>query len=293
MRPQIDAVVVSYNSRDTLRACVEPLAALDGVQVTVVDNASSDGSLESLEGLEVRAVAAGRNGGFGFGCNLGAAGGSAPYLLFINPDARIDADALKHLVAGLEAEPGVALAGPRLLDDDGSLMPSMRRGQRTASTLAQALFIHRLLPRAAWANEIIRDPAEYQDVAHPEWVSGACMLVRREAFTAVGGFDEGFFLYCEDMDLCVRLRAAGHAIRFDPAATARHEGGHSAPRSSLYAVLVRSRIRYARKHYGRVHATVQRLGLALNAATHVAAAARRPAHARGHAAALRATVTTP
>lgn len=286
----IDAVVVSYNSRETLRACVEPLAALDGVAVTVVDNGSSDGSLETLAGLPVDAFASGRNGGFGFGCNLGAARGAAPYILFINPDARISAADLAHLTGVLDAEPDVALVGPRLLEGDGSLMPSMRRAQRPGAMIAQALFIHRFLPRAAWANEIVQDPAAYERPADPEWVSGACMLVRRAAFEAIGGFDEGFFLYCEDMDLCARLRAAGHRIRFAPGATARHEGGVSAPRSSLYAVLAESRIRYARKHSGRVSAALQRFGIGLNAATHVAVAARRPAHARGHAAAFRATV---
>ena len=109
-----------------------------------------------------------------------------------------------------------------------------------------------------------------------------------DALERLGGFDEGFFLYCEDMDLCARVRAAGHRVRFEPGATARHEGGHSAPRTSLYAVLARSRMRFARIHAGRVSASVQRAGLAVGALTHVVAAAGRPAHRRGHAAALRA-----
>jgi GT2 family glycosyltransferase len=117
------------------------------------------------------------------------------------------------------------------------------------------------------------------------------MLVRREAFEAVGGFDEGFFLYGEDMDICARLRAAGGLIRFEPAATAHHEGGRSAPRTSLFAVLAQSRLRFARKHYGRTNALLQQLGLAVHAVTHVLAALPRPTHRRGHAAALRATLS--
>jgi N-acetylglucosaminyl-diphospho-decaprenol L-rhamnosyltransferase len=287
---RIDAVVVSYNSRATLRACVEPLAALDGVTVTVVDNDSTDGSLETVRDLPVRAIASGRNGGFSFGCNLGMQAGSAPLVLFLNPDARISGADLERLAAALRDEPDVAIAGPRLLEEDGTLIHSMRRYQRVGSTWATALFLHRVFPRAAWANEILRDPADYERVAHPEWLSGACMLTRRAVMESIGGFDEGFFLYGEDMDLCARVHAAGHRVRYEPAASVRHEGGASAPRSSLYAVLVRSRVRFARRHSGPLAAALQRLGLAVGAVTHIAAAVGRPAHRRGHAAALRASV---
>jgi N-acetylglucosaminyl-diphospho-decaprenol L-rhamnosyltransferase len=287
---RIDVVVVSYNSRDTLRDCVEPLVSKPGVGVTVVDNASPDRSLEAIADLPVQAIDSGRNGGFAFGCNLGMAAGSAPFVLFLNPDARIDAEGLERLAAVLEAEPDVAIVGPRLLEDGGRLVSSMRRYQRAGSTWAQALFVHRLARRAAWANEIVRDPAAYEAVAYPEWLSGACLLARRDVLEAVGGLDEGFFLYCEDMDLCRRVRAAGHAIRYEPGVAVHHEGGHSAPRASLYAVLARSRIRFARVHYGRGSAFLQRAGLAANAVTHVLAAVGRPEHRRGHAAALAAVV---
>ena len=126
---------------------------------TVVDNASPDRSLEVVADLPVQAIDSGRNGGFAFGCNLGMAAGNAPLVLFLNPDARIDAEGLERLAAVLEAEPDVAIVGPRLLEDGDRLVPSMRRFQRTGSTWAQALFLHRVLRRAAWANEIVRDPA--------------------------------------------------------------------------------------------------------------------------------------
>jgi GT2 family glycosyltransferase len=151
-----------------------------------------------------------------------------------------------------------------------------------------------LFPRARWANEIDYRPGLYDGPAYPEWLSGACMLVRRSAFEAVGGFDDGFFLYCEDQDLCLRLRAAGGGIRYEPSAVVSHRGGHSAPRTSLYAVLAQSRIRFARKHNGRVHAALQHAAIATEAFTHtLAGAAGRPAHARGHRAALRASLQRP
>jgi N-acetylglucosaminyl-diphospho-decaprenol L-rhamnosyltransferase len=279
MNARVDVVVVSYNSRDTLRDCVAPLAEVDGVDVTIVDNGSADRSLETIADLRVRAIESGRNGGFGFGCNLGMASGSAPYVLFLNPDAQLEP-------AVLDAEPDVAIVGPRVLDDDGRLFPSQRRYQRAGSTWAQAFFLHRPLWRAAWANEIIRQDCAYERPAYPEWLSGACMLARRDVVEDLRGFDEGFFLYCEDMDLCARVRAAGHRIRYEPGATVRHKGGHSAPRASLYAILARSRMRFASLHAGRARARLQYLGLAVGALTHVAASIGRPARARGHAEAL-------
>ena len=119
--PRVDAVIVAYNSARTLRACVEPLAAIDGVRVFVVDNCSPDDTAAPLAGLDVELVRAPRNGGFSAGCNLGIARGAAPYVLLLNPDARMSADALDALVAVLDANPG-----------DGDRRPADRRGRRLA-----------------------------------------------------------------------------------------------------------------------------------------------------------------
>ncbi len=285
---RIDAVIVSYNSRDTLRAGVDPLLKMPGVTVTVVDNDSTDDSLGAVDGLPVRAIQSGRNGGFGFGCNVGAAAGAAPYVLFLNPDARIERADLERLADVLDAEPDVGIVGPRLLDGTDRMIPNLRTWQRARSIWAQALFLHRALPRARWANEINQDVAAHEYVQHPEWVSGCCMLVRRSLFEHIGGFDDGFFLYSEDMDICARVWAAGDRVRYEPSATVRHEEGRSAPRTSLFAVLAQSRARYARKHGGAVGSRVVIAGIAAEALTHALANLRRPDHARGHVDALRA-----
>jgi N-acetylglucosaminyl-diphospho-decaprenol L-rhamnosyltransferase len=283
----IDAVIVSYNSRATLRAAVTPLLEIPGVNVIVVDNESPDGALDALDGMAVTTIAAGRNGGFGFGCNLGTAAGSAPYVLFLNPDARIEAADLATLASVLDREPSTAIVGPRLLDGHGTLIPNLRRAQRTRSIWAQALFLHRLAPGARWANEIDRSLPAHDRVAYPEWISGACMLARRDMLERIGGFDEDFFLYGEDMDLCARIRSHGGRVRYEPTATVRHEEGQSAPRTSLFPVLAESRLIYARKHSGRATAACQRVGLCVEALTRVATNVRQPARARGHADALR------
>jgi GT2 family glycosyltransferase len=284
----IDVVVVSFNSRDRLRNCVAELAALEGVHVTVADNASSDRSLDTVADLPVEAIALPRNGGFAYGCNAGWRAGGAPFVLFLNPDATIDERSLRRLAAVLEEDERVGLAAPRILEADGSLDFSQRRFPRLRSTYAEALLLHRLFPRALWTSEMVRRPDAYERASSPEWVSGACMLARRSLLERLGGLDEGFFLYCEDKDLCKRIRDEGYDVRYVPEAVAVHEGGASGPRSSLLAVLARSRVRFARKHRSRAAAELERLGVALNALTHVVLArGGRPSRA-GHAAALRA-----
>ena len=291
---RVDVVVVSYGSAATLRACVEPLCRAEGVRVIVVDNASPDDALETIADLPVTAIRAGRNGGFSFGCNLGAAAGTSEYVLFLNPDAILSPADLAALVAVLDGDRATGLVAPRILGGEGELLLSRRHLPRLRTSFAQALFLHRLLPWAAWTDELVREPEAYDRPGEADWVSGACMLVRRSAFEAIGGFDEGFFLYCEDTDICVRLRAAGHAVRYEPAAVARHIEGSSAPRSELVAIHARSRLRYARLHYGRGGAWLEAAAVCLWALTHaVVAAPRRPATARGHLAALRAVVRQP
>jgi GT2 family glycosyltransferase len=286
----VDAVVVSYRSGKELRPCVEPLAAAAGIHVMVVDNASGDGSLDAVAGLDVRTIALPDNRGFAAGCNAGWRAGSRPYVLFVNPDARIGPAATGTLAAVLEREPAVAVAAPRIVDDDGSLDLSQRRFPTLRSTYAHALFLHRLFRHAGWASELVREPADYERAGSPEWVSGACLLVRRSVLEELGGWDEAFFMYCEDKDLCRRARDRGYDVRFEPAALAHHAGGASAPRPSLAHVLAQSRVRYARKHRGRVVAELERAGIALTALTHMAISRGGRVARAGHAAALRAAL---
>lgn len=288
--PGVDAVVVAYNSARTLRGCVERVVEIDGVRVWVVDNASPDHSLETIADLPVTTVRAERNGGFAAGCNLGIARGRGRYVLLLNPDARIGGEDLRTLVDALERDPDAGVAAPRILEQNGSLAYSQRRFPKLRSTFAQALFLHRLRPRASWSDELVRDPAAYERAGSPEWVSGACMLVRREALERVGGLDEDFFLYCEDIDLCARLRGAGWGIRYEPAATVRHEGGASRAREELLAVYARNRVLYARKHARSPAVLLEAMGVALGHATHALASIARPPARRGHMRALAAAL---
>lgn len=291
----IDVIVVAYNSRDTLRASVEPLTHLPWVDVTVVDNASPDDSAATVSDLAVRVISAPRNGGFAYGCNLGIAASSAEFVLLLNPDASIDANSLEVLRDTLRANGSLAGVGPLTVDVTGRLLFTQRRFPRLRSTYAQALFMHRAAPLAEWSDDAVRDPHAYERPGSPEWLSACCLLLRRTALESVGGLDEGFFLYAEETDLFRRLAAAGWRAGFEPRATARHIGQGSAPADSTEPIRATSRVRYARKHHGAAVAALEAIGLALGAVTHAAMWAHRPARARGHLhaarAALRATRT--
>ena len=255
----VDVVVVSFNSADTLRDCVAPLAEIDDANVIVVDNASDDRSVEIVSDLGVEVLALDANHGFAYGCNRGWEAGSAPYVLFLNPDARIDEASIRRLGAVLEENSSVGLVAPRLVDEDGSLDFSQRRFPRLRSTYAQALFLHRILAHAQWTDEVIRDPRAYERAGPVEWVSGACVLMRRSALERLGGWDQGFFHYGEDIDICSRLWRSGFELRYEPGARTVHVGGVSAPRAQLLPQLVASRIRYARLHRSRGAALLERI----------------------------------
>jgi GT2 family glycosyltransferase len=288
--PRVDVVVVTYRSADTIVGAVQPLTGLDTVRVIVVDNASDDGTVDALAGLRVEVLAQADNRGFAHGCNVGIAAGDAPYVLLLNPDARLDGAALRTLVDELERDADAGIVAPRILEPDGSLDFSLRRFPRLRSSLAQAFFLHRVFPAAKWTDEVIRDPSAY-DAAHGvEWASGACLLVRRPLLERLGGLDEGFFLYSEDVDLCARVWKEGFEVRYVPAAVAQHEGGASAPRAQLLPILAASRIRYSRKHDSGQVTLLLRGTLALGSATH-AVVGRGAGARRGHLRALRVALT--
>jgi GT2 family glycosyltransferase len=231
----VAAVIVNFNAGAELRAALQSIA--DDLQgrsweAVVVDNASSDGSADiALEfAPHVRLLRNAENVGFGRGVNQGAAASSAPLVLIINPDCRLERGAVAALEAELARHPGCAVAGPRILSPDGSAQGSARGDPDMLTGLfGRASTLRRLFPGAALAKRNVVDDtvARGGGSVEVDWVSGACMLVRRDAFAAAGGFDERYFMYWEDADLCRRLRAAGHHVRYVPGATAVHRVGHS------------------------------------------------------------------
>jgi hypothetical protein len=257
--------VVSYNQRDRLLAALASVrAASPSARLIVVDNASSDGSVTAARaafpGADI--VALPRNIGFGAAANLGVARGAAPYVLLLNNDARLGPDALLHLRRAL-ALPGVVAAGPRILDEAGFPELSV---DRTLSPINEARFklIESLYRygRGPTAGFMRRRMARSREVRS---LSGACILMRRDAFERVGGFDERFFLYAEDVDLCVRWRRAGDRLRYAADAVVEHDRGASAAVAAGASALHyrRSQIGYYRKHHGALASAALRAYLAL------------------------------
>jgi GT2 family glycosyltransferase len=287
---EVDVVIVSFNSAEELPGCVAPLAEAEEVDIFVVDNASQDASREVARELPVTLVPLAGNRGFAHGCNVGWRAGSSPFVLFLNPDATLDAASLERLVATARSSEAVGIAAPRIVEPDGTLDFSQRRFPRLRTTYAQALFLHRLFPRADWSDEVIRDRDAYDRPGSPDWASGACLLVPRAVLQRLEGLDDCFFLYCEDLDLCRRVRGLGLDVRYVPDAVAVHQGGRSAPRAALIPVLAASRVRYAHKHAPRARALLERLGIALGSLTHALITRGGAAGRQGNLRALRQTL---
>jgi GT2 family glycosyltransferase len=279
----VDVVVVTYNSARSIETCVLPLLAEPDVELVVVDNASKDDTCKILTTLGIEYVARDSNDGFAAACNHGwRMFGSAPYVLFLNPDAILEPKDLRTLVRALEADDSVGITAPRFVYPDGRPARYLRRFPRLATTWSRALFLHRLLPWAA-TDEVIHDARSYDLSGSQEWVPGACLLVRRTVLEILKGFDAGFFMYCEDKDFCKRAKNAGFDTWYEASATCVHEGGASAPRASLVPTLAVSRLRYARKHSSRAIAALHIAGLLVEAATRCIIGSgreRRSAHLR-------------
>lgn len=220
----ISAVVVNHNGGVGLRRCLESLGPPRAeLEVLLVDNASSDGSpalvREAFPWMRVLAQAV--NLGFGAANNLAAASAAGESLLLLNADAWLEPGALGRLADRLESDDRLALVAPRLLYPDGrrQFSWSPERG-----VLGEAL---QQLRNPHEARAWVHGPAARlaSRIAGPLWYTAACVLLRAVAFREVGGFDERFFMYFEDVDLCLRLRAAGWRLADEPAAVARHAGG--------------------------------------------------------------------
>ena len=231
MNPELAAVIVNYNAGPDLRLALQSIADEMGGhawEAVVVDNASSDGSSEVVTAFapHARVLRNTLNVGFGRGINQGVAASTAPLILIMNPDCRLERGSFATMRAELDARQACAIVGPRVLDPDGSEQGSARGDPDMLTGLfGRTGPLRHLLPSSAVSRRNV--VASGRESATVDWLSGACMLVRRTAFDDVGGFDARYFLYWEDADLCRRLRARGHEIRYVPAATAVHRVGQS------------------------------------------------------------------
>ena len=235
MEPEVTAILVNYNAGAELRRALQSIAAeLVGVpwEAVVVDNASTDGSGEIAVEFapHVTLIRNSENVGFGRGVNQGLKVSRAPLVLVMNPDCRLMPGALATLRAEIDSHDLCAIVGPRILDPDGSAQGSARGDPNMLTGFfGRTSLFRRLLPglNVSRRNVVGDAASENSSSAVVDWVSGACMLARRAPLHGARGFDERYFLYWEDADLCRRLRAAGYHVRYVPRATAVHRVGHS------------------------------------------------------------------
>ncbi|HET6810356.1 MAG TPA: glycosyltransferase family 2 protein [Acidimicrobiales bacterium] len=269
---RVAAVVVNYNAGSHLAGCVRSLLSEGVADVVVADNASTDGSDRVLaeSGLPARFLPTGRNRGYGGGANFGIAASDSELVLVCNSDLEVQPGAVAALVDALDAEPDVAVVGPRILDLDGSLYPSARSFPALGDALGHA-FLGLVAPRNRWSARYKMLGWDHASRCDVDWVSGACFLARREVLDRLSGFDESYFMYSEDVDLCWRTWRAGWRVAYEPAAGVVHAQGASADQHPYRMIVAhhRSLLRFARRTttgWRRALLPLVAAGLALRAA---------------------------
>jgi len=224
--PAVAIAVVSWNTRDLLAACLDSMRAdADAglAEVWVVDNGSSDGSQEMVRERYgwVRLLEAERNLGYGPAVNRVARETATPWVVAANADLELEPGALSALLAAGDADRGAGVIGPRLILPDGSTQPGVQPYPRALDALLIHLSIHRLSRRLG-ERAYLSGYWQPDRPAVVDWVTGAFLLIRREVFDVLGGFDEEQWMYAEDLDLCWRARQAGWRVRYEPGARVRH-----------------------------------------------------------------------
>jgi N-acetylglucosaminyl-diphospho-decaprenol L-rhamnosyltransferase len=285
----LDVVIVAYRCRELLRACLESLAAHPPtcpLYVCVVDNASADGTKEMVlhDFPHVDLIAWETNRGFAAGTNAGIRQGSSPYVLALNPDTRMRPQTLDRLLEIMEVQPEVGIAGCRLELEDGTFDHASRR---SFPTPLGALAHFTGIGRHVKSGPLAQYRATQVDNGPVDAVNGAFMLMRRSALEEVGLYDEGYWMYMEDLDLCYRFAQAGWTTWYEPGVKTLHVKGATWPRARSVRLTIAfhyGMYRFYRKHYAGRRAVdaaiVAGIGVKLAAAlARVAAtAARRPRH---------------
>ena len=255
----LSVILVSYRSREPLlgglRALRSDAAAADlALEIVVVDNDSRDGTIEALaaEFPEVRVIANPDNAGYARAVNQGLAATRGAFALILNPDCEVRAGALRALLGHLAARPRAGLAGPRILNPDGSLEYSARSFPDPLTFLFNRYsLLTQLFPGNPFSRRYLLTDWDHASVREVDWISGACMLARREAVGEVGGMDEAFFMFNEDVDWCRRMKQAGWTVSYEPAAVVVHHIGASRSRVAARVIWGRhvGMIHYFHKHH--------------------------------------------
>ena len=283
---EVAAVVVNFNSGDHLVDCLRSLRGEGVDTIVVVDNASADGSLDAGVRADpnVQVVRLPRNVGYGAGANRGVAATTSTYVLVLNPDTVVEPGLVKGLVGALERDPQLGIVGPRLDNQDGTLYPSVREFPKLGDAIGHAFLVD-VVPNNRFTRRYRMLDWDHREARRVDWVSGAGFLVRRAAFDSVDGFDEAYFMYLEEVDLCWRLARAGWFAGYEPTVGLMHVQGVSTARAPYRMVLAhhRSMLRFwwrSTPPSHRLLAPVVGLGVAVRAAAELARRALEARRAR-------------
>ena len=281
----LTVIIVNWNVRDLLRGCLTSVfedlqrAGLSAVgtqrqrgdddddtlpeaEVFVVDNASADRSAEMVteEFPAVRLISNHQNLGFGAANNQALVASAGENILFLNPDTVVRPGAISALLGFLTSNPRVACVGPRLLNPDGSTQSSRRTFPRLSTAFVESTILQRYFGGLQGVRNYYLESAPPDHPQEVDWLVGACLLVRRSALDSVGTFDERFFMYSEEMDLCYRFKKAGQEVWYDPAAEVVHVEAASSNQDLFHQNVNfhESRYRFFRKHSGATGALALR-----------------------------------
>ena len=298
VRPDMSIVIVSWRVRDLLDRCLVTLREADPelrAEILVVDNDSRDGTLDMLARRhpQVIAIDAGGNLGFSKGNNLAFARATGRTVLLLNPDTEVESRA-SRLLNALDASPALGIVGPKILLPSGKIqLPCARRFPTLANQTVEILGLSHKYPKSPVAGHYRMSDWDHLDERDVEAVSGCCLLVRQELLEALGGLDESFFMYGEDLDLCWRARRRGARIRYIPSAAILHLSEQSSAQneSPMFVETFESMYKFFRKNRGLAVATAYRALLGGTSAAWIAAETARSLVAEGGKAAhLRANV---
>jgi GT2 family glycosyltransferase len=268
--PTLSIIIVSWNVCELLRACLQSISARQGnlsLEVIVVDSGSNDGSPEMIRQIfpEVKLIARPDNVGFPKGNNLGLAQANGRYLLLLNPDTEIVNDALSTMINYMEYHRHVGALGPQLLNPDSTVQSSRRRFPTLITAFFESTWLENLAPQKLLRNYYVQDVSDGDTVA-VDWITGACLLTRHEVYEQIGGLDEGYFMYSEELDWCRRIKEAGWQVVYLPTAQVLHHEGKSSEQAVTHRHINyhRAKLRYFRKYHGRLAATTLRIFLLMN-----------------------------
>jgi GT2 family glycosyltransferase len=256
---ELSVIIVNWNVKDLLAQCLNSIYLQtrgQEVEIIVIDNASSDGSAEMVrsEFPRVRLIVNQQNQGFAKSCNKGIEIARGPFLLFLNPDTVILPHTLQKTVQFLKENTDVGMVGCKIVNPDGSLQYSCRSFPSLWNYFSESLFLHKIFPKNRWTGKFYGTSFPHDRVADVDVVLGAFMMSTKDVLDEVGCFDERFFIYSEETDLCYRLKERGKRVCFFPSAEIIHYGRASA---SQYPVEMfeedhRSRFLFLRKHYSDI-----------------------------------------